>query len=192
MNRRLPALLALSAALTLSACGSEPTAPADTASSTSPSTSAPAADPSRPAIDFDGAPVTVEGITVSGTLDTKPVIEFTPGITATTLQSYDIVEGNGAVVEPGADLVVHYVGVGGTSGTQFDASWEYGTPGMFNLAGLIPGWQQGLPGMKEGGRRLLVIPGDLAYGDNSPIESIGKNETLIFVIDVLETSKPAQ
>jgi peptidylprolyl isomerase len=99
----------------------------------------------------------------------RPEIDFPTGPPPSALQS--------------RDLIVHYVGVRFSSGEQFDASWDRGEPLEFPLRGLIPGWQQGIPGMRVGGRRELVIPPDLAYGQTGSHDLAG--ETLIFVIDLL-------
>jgi peptidylprolyl isomerase len=80
----------------------------------------------------------------------------------------------------------HYVGLGWSSGNQFDASWDRGTPLRLPLGRVIPGWQQGIPGMRPGGRRLLVIPAELAYGNTPPPGSgIAPGEALVFVIDLV-------
>lgn len=102
---------------------------------------------------------------------------------ATELGSADVVEGTGEVAEAGATLTVDYCGVGLGGKTLFDSSWERGTPATFPLTGVIQGWQEGVPGMKVGGTRLLVIPGALAYGALPPEGAgIAPDETLIFVI----------
>ena len=107
---------------------------------------------------------------------------------AAELAVLDLVAGTGAEATAGAVLTFDYCGVGLASGALFDSSWANGAPLTYPLDGLIPGWQQGIPGMKEGGRRLLVIPGALAYGPTPPQGSgILPDETLAFVIDL----KPA-
>jgi len=83
-------------------------------------------------------------------------------------------------------LTADYVGYGAATGQMFDASWVRGEPATFPLAGVILGWQEGLVGMQVGGRRLLVIPAELGYGDNPPPGSgIEPGETLIFVVDLV-------
>ena len=82
-------------------------------------------------------------------------------------------------------MTVHYVGCGQQSAKQFDSSWDTGKPATFALNEVIPGWSQGLVGMKTGGRRTLVIPGNLAYGASPPDSSIAPNETLVFVVDLV-------
>jgi peptidylprolyl isomerase len=128
------------------------------------------------------------GIAVTGPIETKPAIELPEGSPPPELVIFDVVEGTGAEVVAGSTVSTHYVGIGYDSREQFDASWDRGQPISFPLGNVIEGWQQGIPGMKVGGRRLLVIPGSLAYGDTPPPGSgIGANETLVFVIDLLGT-----
>lgn len=131
------------------------------------------------------------GVTVMGAFGAKPVITVAPGAAAaTSLFSQDLVVGTGAVVAQGATVTADYAGVGLSSGKLFDASWDHQPPGpaQFSLAQVIAGWTQGVPGMQIGGRRLLVIPGALAYGANPPPGSpIAANETLVFVIDMVSS-----
>lgn len=101
----------------------------------------------------------------------------------------DDVEGNGDEVTPGATVTAHYVGVSASTGAQFDASWDRGAPISFPLSGVIQGWSEGLLGMKVGGRRTLVIPGEMAYGSNPPPGAgIAPNETLVFTVDLVDVS----
>lgn len=109
---------------------------------------------------------------------------------ATELGILDLAEGDGKVVEAGDTITFDYCGVGQQSHLQFDSSYSRGEPLTYALDGLITGWQQGIPGMKEGGVRLLVIPGELAYGENPPA-GIGVNETLAFVVAVKSVDAPA-
>ncbi len=113
----------------------------------------------------------------------KPEIDFQEGPAPTELVIIDLVEGDGPVAQPGATVTVHYVGVEYETGEQFDASWDRGEPIEFPLRGLIAGWQEGIPGMRVGGRRQLIIPPALAYGESGGHRLSGK--TLIFVIDLL-------
>ncbi len=107
----------------------------------------------------------------------------------TELVITDDVVGSGDEVTPGATVTAHYVGVSASSGAQFDASWDRGAPISFPLDGVIQGWSQGLLGMKVGGRRTLVIPGDMAYGSNPPPGAgIAPNETLLFTVDLVDVS----
>jgi peptidylprolyl isomerase len=118
---------------------------------------------------------------------TKPEIEF-PGDTAPTdLVVEDITQGDGAEAKPGDTVSAHYVGVAHSTGEEFDASWNRGAPLDFRLGvgQVIPGWDEGIVGMKEGGRRKLVIPADKAYGDRGAGGVIKPGETLIFVVDLV-------
>jgi peptidylprolyl isomerase len=125
-------------------------------------------------------------------LNVKPVIPKPQGNPPGTLQVRDVVQGTGKAAEAGDALSVQYVGVSWSTGQQFDSSWDRGKqPFKFKLgAGMvIPGWDQGLIGMKQGGRRELVIPPNLAYGPQGQPPSIAPNETLIFVIDLQKVGK---
>jgi peptidylprolyl isomerase len=130
---------------------------------------------------------TSAGVTVEGGTDEKPRVTVPGGDAPAELLIVDVVEGEGAPVEPGATVNAHYVGIGWDSGRQFDASWDRGEPLRLPLNRVIRGWQQGIPGMKPGGRRLLVIPSELAYGHRPPPGSgIGAGEALVFVIDIVD------
>ena len=109
---------------------------------------------------------------------------------AQTLGSAELVTGTGQAATAADVLTVDYCGVGLGSKALFDSSWQHGSPATFPLNGVIAGWQQGVPGMKVGGTRLLVIPGALAYGPNPPPGSgISSDETLIFVVTLRGISK---
>jgi peptidylprolyl isomerase len=99
----------------------------------------------------------------------------------------DLIKGKGAVAVAGSQVTVQYVGVDYKTGKQFDASWDRGQPFPFQLGagGVIPGWDQGVVGMRVGGRRQLTIPPKLAYGPQGQPPDIGPNATLVFVIDLL-------
>jgi len=114
----------------------------------------------------------------------KPEVNL-PTEPAVTLVITDLVEGSGDEVRPSDSVTVHYVGVGQATGRQFDASWDRGETISFGLNQVIQGWSEGLVGMKLGGRRELVIPGEMAYGPNPPPGAgIQPNETLVFVVDL--------
>jgi peptidylprolyl isomerase len=117
----------------------------------------------------------------------KPEVDFPGGPPPADLQITDIWEGNGKVAAAGDKVKVHYVGVAHSTGEEFDASWNRGTPLRFQLGvgQVIPGWDQGVQGMKVGGRRQLTIPAHLAYGDRGAGGSIKPGETLIFVCDLV-------
>jgi len=116
---------------------------------------------------------------------TKPEIDFPGGDAPTELQITDLVVGDGAEAVPGAQVQVHYLGVEFDSGEEFDSSWNRGESISFPLQGLIQGWQDGIPGMKVGGRRQLTIPPHLAYGAAGGGHRLS-GQTLIFVIDLLD------
>ena len=116
---------------------------------------------------------------------TKPEIDFPGGDAPTELQITDLLVGDGAEAVPGAQVQVHYLGVEFDSGEEFDSSWNRGESISFPLQGLIQGWQDGIPGMKVGGRRQLTIPPHLAYGAAGGGHRLS-GQTLIFVIDLLD------
>lgn len=116
----------------------------------------------------------------------KPEVEVPEGAPPCDLVIQDIHEGDGEKVEEGATVRAHYVGVSWSTGKQFDASWERGEPTEFSLLEVIPGWQEGIPGMREGGRRRLIIPPDLGYGAEGFPPDIAGGETLIFVVDMVD------
>lgn len=114
----------------------------------------------------------------------KPEIPFPDGAAPTELEIEDIVVGDGAEAAAGSTVDVHYVGVDFESGEEFDSSWSRGQSIEFPLAMLVKGWQLGIPGMKVGGRRKLVVPPALAYGEAGMGHPLS-GRTLIFVIDLL-------
>jgi peptidylprolyl isomerase len=117
----------------------------------------------------------------------KPEIDFPGGEPPKDLQITEVWEGTGAEAKAGDMVQVHYVGVAFSTGEQFDASWDRGDPLSFQLGvgQVIAGWDRGVQGMKVGGRRQLVIPPDLAYGDRGAGRDIAPGETLIFVCDLV-------
>jgi peptidylprolyl isomerase len=118
----------------------------------------------------------------------KPEIDFPEGPAPAELEIVDVWEGDGPVAQAGATVAVHYVGVAFSTGEEFDASWNRGTPLQFQLGAgqVISGWDQGVQGMKVGGRRRLTIPPHLAYGDRGAGGGrIAPGETLIFVCDLV-------
>ncbi|CAB4684058.1 unannotated protein [freshwater metagenome] len=124
---------------------------------------------------------------VTGNAGEAPTISAPTGTPPTTLQTQDIIVGSGTEVVATSTLTVHYTLMSWSTGTVVESSWTSGQPATFPLSGVIAGWQQGLPGAKVGGRRLLVIPADLGYGPNGS-GPIGPNETLIFVVDIIGVS----
>jgi peptidylprolyl isomerase len=121
----------------------------------------------------------MEAMTVS-----KPVVDHPGGQPPPDLTIADIVVGQGAEAKPGDTVRVHYVGVEFESGEEFDASWNRGESIEFPLRGLIQGWQDGIPGMRVGGRRQLTIPPEQAYGPAGGGHRLS-GQTLVFVIDLL-------
>ncbi len=121
------------------------------------------------------------------TLD-KPEIDFPDSPPPSELEVTDVSEGDGAEATAGATVVTHYVGVAHSSGEEFDASYNRGEPLAFRLGvgQVIAGWDQGIQGMKVGGRRKLVIPPHLGYGDRGAGAAIAPGETLIFVVDLVD------
>jgi peptidylprolyl isomerase len=118
----------------------------------------------------------------------KPQVEVPQGeAPPTELVTEDLVEGTGAEATPGKDVEVHYVGVAWSTNRQFDASWDRRSTFKFPLGGgrVIAGWDQGVAGMKVGGRRRITIPPHLGYGDAGARGAIKGGETLIFVVDLL-------
>jgi peptidylprolyl isomerase len=117
----------------------------------------------------------------------KPEVDFPGGEPPVDLEITDIWEGDGKVAGPGDTVRVHYVGVAYSTGEEFDASWNRGEPLEFRLGvgQVIAGWDQGVQGMKVGGRRQLVIPPGLAYGTRGAGNRIAPGETLIFVCDLV-------
>jgi peptidylprolyl isomerase len=118
----------------------------------------------------------------------KPVIEKPTGSPPRRLVKEDIVKGGGSAASPGDRITVHYVGVSFSTGREFDASWNSGRPFSFPLGAgeVIPGWDEGIVGMKRGGRRKLTIPPELAYGAEGAPPDIAPNETLVFVVDLVK------
>ncbi len=122
----------------------------------------------------------------TGPLSKEPNVAPPKGPAPKVLVIKDLIKGNGATVTPGSTVTVNYVGALYHGGRVFDASWNRRMPTTFALSQVIPGWTQGLPGMKVGGRRELIIPANLAYGaQGSPQAGIGPNTPLVFVIDML-------
>jgi peptidylprolyl isomerase len=164
----LVTVLALAAALLASACGDDDD-----------SGSAGAEQPAETATEAQPSP---EDTSV------KPVIDKPSGSPPRRLVKEDIVKGKGQAAKAGDRVTVQYVGVSFSTGRQFDASWDRGQPFGFSLGAgeVIPGWDKGIVGMKQGGRRKLTIPPEQAYGAQGAPPDIAPNETLVFVVDLLK------
>ena len=164
----LAALIALCAVLAFAGCGSSD----DSSTGSSESTGSGAA----------------ETTSESPAAKTKPKVTVPTGAPPKKLEVKELEEGSGAEAKSGDKVTVQYVGVDYKNGKEFDSSWSRNEPFRFTLGAgeVIPGWDQGVEGMKVGGRRELIIPPELAYGETGAPPAIGPNETLVFVIDLLE------
>jgi peptidylprolyl isomerase len=137
-------------------------------------------------------PVQKNVVGVSTDMTKKPVVPKAVGKAPTELQGSEVVTGTGAVARTGDKVTVQYVGQLFANGKEFDTSWKKGrTPFQFTIGGgqVIQGWDQGVPGMKVGGRRTLVIPADLAYGSAGSPPTIPANAPLVFVIDLKKVER---
>ena len=181
LRKLLPLLLA-ALALVLAACGDDEEPESAAAPETAAET-APAPVETTPPAGGDGE--------ISTNTKEKPAIAQPSGEPPTELQTEDIVKGKGATAKAGDTISVQYVGVNYSNGQEFDASWDRGEPFEFGLGAgqVIPGWDEGIAGMKEVGRRKLVIPPDMAYGPQGSPPAIGPNETLVFVVDLEKVTK---
>ncbi|HEY7829661.1 MAG TPA: FKBP-type peptidyl-prolyl cis-trans isomerase [Solirubrobacteraceae bacterium] len=123
----------------------------------------------------------------SGPLATEPVVNVPKGPTPTKLITKELIVGSGPEAKAGQSVTVNYVGVLYKGGKEFDASWKRKEPFTFALGQgqVIKGWDQGVAGMKVGGRRMLIIPSELGYGVQGSPPSIPPNSALVFVVDLL-------
>jgi peptidylprolyl isomerase len=126
----------------------------------------------------------------SGELSKEPTVTPPSGPAPAKLETKELIVGTGAEAKAGDSVTVNYVGVLYKDGKKFNASWETGKPFTFTLGKgeVIKGWDQGIVGMKVGGRRELIIPASLAYGAAGRPPTIPKNEALVFVVDLLGVS----
>lgn len=127
-------------------------------------------------------------VTVANASDTSaaPQISVTPDTKPSTLEIEDLVVGEGREAETSHTVEVHYAGVHVDNGAEFDSSWSReGRPTSFPLNGVIAGFRDGIAGMREGGRRILVVPPDMGYGTRGASPAIRPNEHLIFVVDLV-------
>jgi len=132
-------------------------------------------------------PTTTAKTPTSGPLSTKPAVPASSGAAPTTLITKELIKGTGPEAKPGQSVTVNYVGVLFHGGKEFDASWKRNEPFTFALGKgqVIKGWDQGVAGMKVGGRRLLIIPSELGYGKTGSPPVIPANAPLVFVVDLL-------
>ena len=117
----------------------------------------------------------------------KPTITIPDAPAPTDLVVKDLVVGDGAEAVASGYIKVHYLGVDYATGEEFDSSWDRGEVAEFPLAGLIEGWQEGIPGMKVGGRRELIVPPEKAYGPAGGVSALS-GRTLVFVIDLIDAN----
>jgi peptidylprolyl isomerase len=195
------AVLLLSSGLLLSACGgsdSKDTASTDTTGSSSTTGSNSGSDTSGSADSPAAAPtpsVAPKGFkalpglpAVGNATDFKkePTIAKGTGTAPTGLVIRDLIVGTGTAAKATDTVSVRYVGALYVDGKVFDASWKYGSdPTSFSLLQVVPGFAGGIVGMKPGGRREIVIPGDLGYGAQGSPPAIGPNAVLVFVVDYM-------
>jgi FKBP-type peptidyl-prolyl cis-trans isomerase len=186
--RRLILLCLAAAALFVAGCGSDDsTKTAAIPDDASASVSTPADTASTPAAtDTTGTTATTQ----DPSLAQKPEVKVPSGPAPKKLVINDLVEGTGAEAKDGDNLTMDYVGVLYKNGKQFDASWDRGQPFSFQLGSgqVIPGWDQGIKGMKVGGRRELIIPPAMGYGSEGSPPTIPANATLVFVVDLKDVS----
>jgi peptidylprolyl isomerase len=180
-------LAAIAATLLLAACGGgtkTAAIPSEDASTSSTSTAAETETTTKPSPPTGAVKALASGVGTN--TKKKPKVGKPKGDPPGKLISDDIVDGKGDAAKPGDQLTVDYVGVNWSNGKEFDASWnrKQTFPLTLGQGGVIEGWDAGLVGMKEGGRRMLVIPPDLGYGASGSPPTIGPNETLVFVIDL--------
>ena len=182
MTKRL-AVLSVLALLGLAACGGSKKAPGVVQAPSSGATQVAAA-PTTPTT------TTPAAVKPPPQLAKEPVVTVPSGAAPDHLVVKDLIKGTGKTAASGATVTVNYVGVNYKTGKQFDASWTRKQPFTTALSNgnVIPGWVQGIPGMKVGGRRELIIPPSLGYGAKGAGSTIPPNSTLVFVVDLLSVS----
>ena len=189
MRKRTTLLSAVALAAAVAGCGSSSTAPGV---QTAPGAGA-TADPITTAASASSTSTTSTTSTSStplpAALKTKPKVTVPGGPAPKKLVIKDLIKGTGPAATASSTVSVQYVGVLYKGGKQFDASWNdgSGSPVSFPLSGVIKGWQQGIPGMKVGGRRELIVPPSLAYGSTAQ-SKIPANSTLVFIVDLHSVS----
>jgi peptidylprolyl isomerase len=179
-SRALLALAMLGALIAIAGCGGS--------SSSSSSIGVGQENKSDEALVKSGASTSTTASTpTSGPLATEPKVTPPTGAAPSKLVTKDLIAGTGAEAKSGDNVTVNYVGVLYKGGKEFDASWKRKEPFSFVLGQgkVIPGWDQGVAGMKVGGRRELIIPSALGYGANGSPPTIPPNAPLVFVVDLL-------
>lgn len=175
------------------ACSSSPTGSTTT---TTPAASATTEGPAAPTTTQGAVPgaavpgiaaIPVADLSPAGSFGTRPKVTVPSGNPPTQLEAWDLIVGTGATATTGATVNVQYDGYSWTNKSEFDASWNRGQAFSFTLGEgqVIKGWDEGVAGMKVGGRRELIIPPSLGYGARSPGSGIAANDTLIFVVDLV-------
>jgi peptidylprolyl isomerase len=167
--------LTVASVLAVSACGSNQFAPEPP----------PAGTPSATIKPSDAGPVKVT-VTNATNLTLRPSVRVNTGTLPTKLETTDLVPGNGPTAKATDTVTVQYVGVIAATGQEFDASWDTGQPATFSLSQVVPGFRDGIAGMKVGGRRQILVPPDQGYGAQGLGSTIGPNETLIFIVDLVK------
>ena len=171
-SRIIVILSSLALLISLTACSTDGGAPSD--------------GPKGEGNQITGGNLSNQYVEVSAEAGLAPTISSPSGTPPATLVTEDVIIGSGKVASSDSTLTVHYTLMAWSTGEIVESSWS-GQPAQFPLSGVILGWQQGIPGMAVGGRRLLVIPPDLGYGEAGG-GPIGPNETLIFVVDLIDVA----
>ena len=171
-SRIIVILSSLTLLVSLTACSTDGGAPSD--------------GPKGEGNQITGGNLSNQYVEVSAEAGLAPTISSPSGTPPATLVTEDVIIGSGKVASSDSTLTVHYTLMAWSTGEVVESSWS-GQPAQFPLSGVILGWQQGIPGMAVGGRRLLVIPPDLGYGEAGG-GPIGPNETLIFVVDLIDVA----
>jgi peptidylprolyl isomerase len=182
-SRALPTAAALGVAALLAGCGSSGSSSTITVGNEN------SADNKLVAENESGQAQKTVTTPTSGPLASEPTVTVPKGPAPTKLETKDLITGTGPEAKAGDTVTVNYVGVLYKNGKEFDASWKRKEPFSFTLGkgAVIPGWDKGIPGMKVGGRRELVIPAALAYGAAGSGATIPPNSPLVFVVDLLGT-----
>ena len=188
MKRPTAILSLIASAAALSACGGSSTAPGVVLAPSGGATAPSATSSTTPTAPTSTA-TTQTSTPKSGPLSSKPTVSIPSGPAPTKLVTKDLITGTGATAKSGSTITVNYVGEL-YNGKEFDSSWSrnqtFSTP--LSNGSVIPGWVQGIQGMKVGGRRELIIPPSLGYGKSGSGSTIPPNSTLVFVVDLLSVS----